>query len=73
MPGGIADGVRAILHVHAWMDGVRSTELTYPCGTYEIGRAVADLVRTAPDTTTRSVASRAMPAPVIPPPITTRS
>lgn len=42
-------GVNAILHVHAWMDGVVSTELTYPCGTYEIGRAVADLVRRAPD------------------------
>ena len=42
-------GVQAILHVHAWMEGVVSTELTYPCGTYEMGRAVADLVRTAPD------------------------
>lgn len=42
-------GVQAILHVHAWMEGVRSTELTYPCGTYEMGRAVADLVRTSPD------------------------
>lgn len=41
--------VGAILHVHAWMDGVTSTELTYPCGTYELGRAVADLVRRAPD------------------------
>jgi ribulose-5-phosphate 4-epimerase/fuculose-1-phosphate aldolase len=42
-------GVGAILHVHAWMEGVRSTELTYPCGTYELGRAVADLVQRAPD------------------------
>jgi len=41
--------VRAILHVHAWTDGIRSTEVTYPCGTYEMGRAVADLVRTAAD------------------------
>ena len=42
-------GVLAILHVHAWTDGIRSTQVTYPCGTYEMGRAVADLVRTSPD------------------------
>lgn len=42
-------GVGAILHVHAWMDGAPCTEMTYPCGTYELGRAVADLVSTAPD------------------------
>jgi ribulose-5-phosphate 4-epimerase/fuculose-1-phosphate aldolase len=37
--------VGAILHVHGWMDGVRSTEFNYPCGTYELGKAVADIVR----------------------------
>jgi ribulose-5-phosphate 4-epimerase/fuculose-1-phosphate aldolase len=42
-------GVGAILHVHAWMEGVPSTELTYPCGTYELAQAVAELVRRAPD------------------------
>jgi len=41
--------VGAILHVHAWTDGIRSTTMTYPCGTYEMGRAVADLIRTSPD------------------------
>lgn len=41
--------VGAILHVHGWMDGVRSTEFNYPCGTYELGEAVADIVREAPD------------------------
>ncbi|MEZ4414141.1 MAG: class II aldolase/adducin family protein [Gemmatimonadota bacterium] len=41
--------VGAILHVHAWMDGVPSTEFNFPCGTRELGQAVADLVRTAPD------------------------
>lgn len=41
--------VAAILHVHAWTDGIRSTEVTYPCGTYEMGRAVADLIRTSED------------------------
>lgn len=42
-------GVGAILHVHAWMEGVPSTELTYPCGTYELAQAVAELVGRAPD------------------------
>ncbi len=41
--------VGAILHVHAWMEGVPSTEFNYPCGTYELGVAVADIVRTRPD------------------------
>jgi ribulose-5-phosphate 4-epimerase/fuculose-1-phosphate aldolase len=40
--------VGAILHVHAWMDGAPSTEFNYPCGTYELGTAVADIVRTSP-------------------------
>ena len=42
-------GVGAILHVHAWLEGAPCTEMQYPCGTYELGRAVADLVRAAPD------------------------
>lgn len=37
--------VGAILHVHAWMDHAPSTEFNYPCGTYELGIAVADIVR----------------------------
>ena len=37
--------VGAILHVHAWMDGVPSTEVNYPCGTHELGIAVAKIVR----------------------------
>ena len=41
--------VGAILHVHAWLAGVPSTEFNYPCGTYELGVAVADLVREADD------------------------
>jgi len=41
-------GVGAILHVHAWMDGAPSTEFNYPCGTYELGVAVADIVRESP-------------------------
>ena len=41
--------VGAILHVHGWMDGVPSTEFNYPCGTRELGKAVADIVREADD------------------------
>ncbi|MEW6045063.1 MAG: class II aldolase/adducin family protein, partial [Bacillota bacterium] len=41
--------VGAILHVHAWMDGIRSTLVNYPCGTLELAQSVANLVREAPD------------------------
>ena len=41
--------VGAILHVHAWMEGIASTEVNYPCGTMELASAVADLVRREPD------------------------
>ena len=41
--------VGAILHVHAWMEGVRSTQVNYPCGTLELAQSVANLVREAPD------------------------
>jgi ribulose-5-phosphate 4-epimerase/fuculose-1-phosphate aldolase len=43
--------VGAILHVHAWMDGVPSTEVNFPCGSKELGTAVADIVRQAPNPT----------------------
>ena len=41
--------VGAILHVHAWMGGVPSTTVNYPCGTLELARAVADQLATLPD------------------------
>ncbi len=41
--------VGAIVHVHAWMEGVRSTPVNYPCGTLQLAQAVADLVRQAPN------------------------
>jgi ribulose-5-phosphate 4-epimerase/fuculose-1-phosphate aldolase len=44
-------GIGAIIHVHAWMDGVRSTTVNYPCGTYELACEVAELVRGEPDPT----------------------
>jgi ribulose-5-phosphate 4-epimerase/fuculose-1-phosphate aldolase len=42
--------VGAIVHVHAWWrDPIASTEVNYPCGTYELAAEVAELVRQAPD------------------------
>ncbi|MDN9012009.1 class II aldolase/adducin family protein [Brevibacillus laterosporus] len=41
--------VEAIIHIHAWMDGVHSTEINYPCGTWELAKAVSDLVSQADD------------------------
>jgi hypothetical protein len=41
--------VGAIIHVHAWVDGIDATEMNYPCGTAELADAVADLVRVQPD------------------------
>lgn len=42
--------VGAIVHIHAWWsDPIPSTQVNYPCGTYEIAAEVAELVRHAPD------------------------
>jgi ribulose-5-phosphate 4-epimerase/fuculose-1-phosphate aldolase len=38
-------GVGAIVHVHAWVDGIEATDVNYPCGTEELARSVAELVR----------------------------
>jgi ribulose-5-phosphate 4-epimerase/fuculose-1-phosphate aldolase len=37
-------GVGAIVHVHAWMDGVLSTGQNYPCGTIELAEDVVRLL-----------------------------
>jgi class II aldolase/adducin N-terminal domain-containing protein len=37
--------VGAIVHVHAWVDGIEATDVNYPCGTEELARSVAQLVR----------------------------
>ena len=42
-------GVGAILHVHAWIDGVAATEINYPCGTAELAVGVAALIAAEPD------------------------
>jgi ribulose-5-phosphate 4-epimerase/fuculose-1-phosphate aldolase len=41
--------VGAILHIHAWMENIPSTQFNYPCGTYQLADAVAEKVRQAPD------------------------
>jgi ribulose-5-phosphate 4-epimerase/fuculose-1-phosphate aldolase len=41
--------IGAIIHIHAWMEGITSTMVNYPCGTYELAKEVAELVRQAPD------------------------
>lgn len=43
--------VGAIIHIHAWMDGIESTHINYPCGTRELALVVSDLVRKSPDPT----------------------
>jgi ribulose-5-phosphate 4-epimerase/fuculose-1-phosphate aldolase len=42
-------GIGAIIHIHAWMEGITSTMVNYPCGTNELAVEVAELVRHAPD------------------------
>ncbi|HEX5416183.1 MAG TPA: class II aldolase/adducin family protein [Chloroflexota bacterium] len=42
-------GVAAIVHVHSWMPEVPATRINFPCGTYELGLAVADVLRRSPD------------------------
>jgi ribulose-5-phosphate 4-epimerase/fuculose-1-phosphate aldolase len=37
--------VGAIVHIHAWMDGVQATEINYPCGSIELAETVAELVK----------------------------
>ena len=41
--------VGAILHVHAWLEGIVTTEFNYPCGTEELAVSVADAIAAAPD------------------------
>ncbi|MEE9289028.1 MAG: class II aldolase/adducin family protein [Bacteroidota bacterium] len=41
--------VGAIVHVHAWMDGVLSTRQNYPCGTRELAEEVVGLLHQTDD------------------------
>jgi hypothetical protein len=42
-------GVGAILHVHAWMEGIPATDVNYPCGTEELAASVAELLAAEPN------------------------
>lgn len=41
--------VKAIVHIHAWMEGIPSTEINYPCGTWELAKSVSDLISQSDD------------------------
>ncbi len=41
--------VGAIVHVHAWMNGVQSTRQNHPCGTVELAQEVVALLRRTPE------------------------
>ncbi len=41
--------VAAILHIHAWVEGVPATEVNYPCGTEELAADVAALLAAEPE------------------------
>jgi len=41
--------VAAIVHVHAWLEGVLSTQQNYPCGTGELAQEVVSLLHRTPD------------------------
>jgi ribulose-5-phosphate 4-epimerase/fuculose-1-phosphate aldolase len=42
-------GIGAILHVHAWVEGVAATDVNFPCGTEELALDVATLLAREPD------------------------
>ena len=41
--------VAAILHVHAWIDDIQSTQFNYPCGSEELALSVARALAREPD------------------------
>jgi len=48
-------GVNAIIHVHAWIDGVISTAQNYPCGTKELAEEVVNLLVQTKDPTSAEI------------------
>jgi ribulose-5-phosphate 4-epimerase/fuculose-1-phosphate aldolase len=44
-------GIGAIIHIHAWMEGIVSTTVNFPCGTYELAQEVAEKIRLQDDPT----------------------
>ena len=47
--------VGAILHAHAWIDGVLCTRQNYPCGTIELAKEVLELLRKTDDPSSAAV------------------
>jgi ribulose-5-phosphate 4-epimerase/fuculose-1-phosphate aldolase len=41
-------GVGAIVHVHAWVDGIVCTRQNYPCGTIDLAEEVVRMLRETP-------------------------
>jgi Class II Aldolase and Adducin N-terminal domain len=41
--------VNAILHVHAWIEGIPVTDINFPCGTAELATSVAKILAADPD------------------------
>lgn len=41
-------GVGAIIHVHAWVDGIVCTRQNYPCGTIDLAEEVVRMLRETP-------------------------
>jgi hypothetical protein len=50
--------VGAILHVHAWVEGIEATEVNFPCGTEELALSVAELVARAPEPAAATIGLR---------------
>jgi ribulose-5-phosphate 4-epimerase/fuculose-1-phosphate aldolase len=47
--------VGAIVHVHAWIRGVKCTRQNYPCGTIELAQEVLDLLSSTDDPSSAAV------------------
>jgi ribulose-5-phosphate 4-epimerase/fuculose-1-phosphate aldolase len=41
-------GIGAIVHVHAWYDGINSTTQVFPCGTRELAENAVNLLQSSP-------------------------
>ena len=47
--------VKAIVHVHAWMENILCTQQNYPCGTKELAEEVVSLLKKVPDKSSATV------------------
>jgi ribulose-5-phosphate 4-epimerase/fuculose-1-phosphate aldolase len=50
--------VGAIVHVHAWVEGIEATDINFPCGTEELALSVAELIERAPDPSSATIGLR---------------